>query len=285
MDSLAFATLMGDLARADDPFAVATIVRTFGSTLGKPGFRILVSKEGEVLHGSLGGACPEGPIVSAAVEAMAEGRPRLVRVHLEGLESSIQASIERVEDEVHLETECGGGMDIYIEPYVQAERLVILGHGGRDELEDRLVALGKMLDFRVVVVDHSPALSTEPDELHDELDFDLGAFEWRPTDTVVILSRTERSTGMLEDLSGSGVRYVGLLASRKRAQRSLDALRRKGVTEEYLETIRTPVGMDIGAIGPGEIALSIMADVVAARRGKRLSGNRSAVGARLKEGE
>lgn len=263
---------MGDLARADDPFVVATIVRTFGSTLGKPGFRILVSKEGQVLHGTLGGACPEGPIVSVAIEALAEGRPRLIRVYLEGTESSIKASIERVEDEVHVETECGGGMDIYVEPYIQAERLVILAHGGRDELEDRLVALGKMLDFRVVVVDHSPALSTEPDELHDELDFDVGSFAWRPTDTVLILNRTERSTGILEDLSGAGLRYVGLLASRKRAERNLDALRKKGVAKEYLETVRTPVGLDIGAIGPAEIALSIMADVVAARRGKVMPG-------------
>ncbi len=285
MDSFAFARMLGELAHGDDPFAVATIVRTYGSTLGKAGFRILVSKEGEVLQGTLGGACPEGPIVSAAMEALAEGRPRMVRVHLEGLESSVQVSIERLEDEVHVETECGGGMDIYIEPYVQAERLVILGHGGRDELEDRLVALGKMLDFRVVVVDHSPALSIEPDELHDELDFDLRAFEWRSTDTAVILNRTERVVGMLQDLQGSGVRYVGLLASRNRAEKTLEALEKKGLSKEYLETIRTPVGLDIGAVGPGEIALSIMAEVVAARRGKDVAGVGTAVGARLKEGE
>ncbi len=75
---------------------------------------------------------------------------------------------------------------------------------------------------------------------------------------------------MLEDLSDSGVRYVGLLASRKRAKRNLEALEAKGVAKDYLETLRTPVGVDIGAVGPAEIALSIMADVVAARHGRRL---------------
>ncbi len=229
----------------------------------------MVNKEGEVLHGTLGGACPEGPIVAAALEAIAEGRPRMMRVYLEEAESSIRASVERVEDEVHVETDCGGGMDVYIEPYVAAERLIILGHGARDELEDRLVEMGKALEFHVVVVGHTPS-STKPDEFHEELDFDIKTFQWRPTDTVLILSRTERSVGMLEDLSTSGVRYVGLLASQKRAGKNLESLKRKRVSQEYLKTVKTPVGIDIGAVGPAEIALSILADVVAARHGKSL---------------
>ncbi len=272
MDDFAFARNLGEMGRGLNPFAVATIVRTFGSSLGKPGFKIIVSHEGEVLQGTLGGGCPEGPIIATALEAIKEGVPALVRVYLEDVDSSIKASVERVEDEIHVETDCGGGMDIYIEPYLPKERLVIVGQGGRDEIEDHLVKLGRMLDFHVVVVDHAPDLSTQADELLDDLDFDFNAFEWSSSDSVVLLAKSERTVGILADLSGTGVRYVGLLASGKRARKNLKALRDRGIPEDYLKRVRTPIGVDMGAESPAEIALSIMAEVVASRHGRILPG-------------
>lgn len=268
MDDLAFARAVGRLGEGSDPFAVATIVRTAGSTLGKPGFKILISHQGEVLAGTLGGGCPEGPVVAAARKSMEEGRPTMLRVHLEDVEAAVQATVEPADDEVHVETDCGGMLEVYVEPYVPRERLIILGQGGRDDVEDRLVELGKLLGFHVTVVDHAPSLSVEPDRLLDDLDFEAEAFPWRPSDTVVLLVKSERSVGMLEGLSVSGVRYVGLLASRSRAEKNLRALREKGVPGDFLRRVHTPVGLDLGARTPAEIALSILAEAVAVRHGR-----------------
>ncbi len=272
MDDLAFARALGRLGEGSDPFAVATIVRTVGSSLGKPGFKILISHEGEVLAGSLGGGCPEGPVVAAARRAMKEARPSMLRVYLEDADAAVQATVEAADEEVHLETDCGGVLEVYVEPYIPKERLVIVGQGGRDAVEDHLVQLGRLLGFHLVVVDHAPSLSAEPDELLDDLEFDVQAFPWRPSDAVVLLVKSERSVGMLADLSGFDLRYVGLLASRSRGRKTLEALRKQGVSKEFLDRVRTPVGLDIGARSPEEIALSILAEIVAVRRGKELRG-------------
>lgn len=269
MNDLAFARALGRLGEGTDPFAVATIVRTVGSSLGKPGFKILIAHDGEVLAGSLGGGCPEGPVVAAAQKAMKKGRPTVLRVYLEDTDAAVQATVEAADDEVHVETDCGGVLEVYVEPYLPRDRLVILGQGGRDDVEDHLVQLGKALDFNVVVVDHAPSLSSPPDELLDALDFDLRAYPWQPSDAVVLLVKSEASVGMLADLSACDVRYVGLLASRSRARKNVQELRDRGVSQSFLDRVRTPVGLDIGARTPGEIALSILAEIVAVRRGGR----------------
>lgn len=265
MDDFAFARAMGALAAGEAPFAVATIVRTFGSTLGKPGFRLLIGADGAVLEGSLGGGCPEGPIVSAALEAIESGRPRLLRVYLQDAEAAVKATVAPVEEEVHVEVDCGGGMDVYVEPFRPTPRLVLLAGSGQDAVVDHLVPLAKALEFTVIVVGRAP--DAGEDEVHDPLDFDLSAFAWRPSDAVLVLTRTERSVGLLEELSRTPVAYVGLMASRRRARRTREALEDHGVPEAFRRSLHAPVGLDIGARTPGEIALSILAEIVALQRG------------------
>ena len=101
------------------PFAVATVVKTEGSSLGKPGFKVVISEKGEVLYGSLGGVCPESAITDAARETMKSGVPKTVKVHLESVENSVNAMVKgRKEDEIYVETNCGGIMTIFVEPYL-----------------------------------------------------------------------------------------------------------------------------------------------------------------------
>jgi xanthine dehydrogenase accessory factor len=271
MKQAEFAKMMDSLASRGAPFAVATVVSTEGSSLGKPGFKVIISAAGEVLYGTLGGVCPESAIVSAAKMTMRTGTPKMIKVFLEGVENSVGAVLKsQSEDEVHVETNCGGKMDIYVEPYLPQQRLILVGQGGKDDVEDALVKMGKSLDFDVVVVDHSPVLSEEPDQLIKAVDYDLGTFPFTSTDSVVVLTKGERDVETLSALSKVKLRYVGMLGSRQRVREDLTKLREAGVAEQFISSLRAPIGADIGAVTAPEIAMSILTEIVAAKYGKEV---------------
>lgn len=281
MKQTEFAKTMDVLASRGSPFAVATVVRTEGSSLGKPGFKVIFSGTGEVLYGSLGGVCPESAIAAVAKKTFMTGTPKVVKVHLESVENAVGAVLKsQDEDEIHVETNCGGSMEIYVEPYLPQRRLILIGQGGKDEVEDALLKLGKLLDYDVVVVDHSPVLSEQPDLLIKDLDYDLGSFEFRSSDSVVVLTRGERDMETLETLSRFKLGYVGMLASRQRAVENAAKLRESGVADSFIKSLRCPVGAEIGAETPAEIALSILTEIVAEKYGKDVLRRTPAAGSR-----
>lgn len=271
MKQAEFAKVMGSLVTRGEPFAVATVVKTEGSSIGKPGFKVIISNTGEVLYGTLGGACPESAIVPSARRTIKTGDPRTVKVYLENVEDSVGAVLKsQNEDEIHVETNCGGTMELYLEPYLPTQRLVIVGQGGKDDVEDALVRLGKTLDFEVVVIDHSPVLTEQPDQLLSQADFDLGKFGFVDSDSVVVLTKGGRDVEVLTALSKFKLRYVGLMASGQRASEDVSKLRENGVGDVFIAALKSPIGADIGAISPAEIALAIMTEVVAEKHGKNV---------------
>jgi len=202
---------------------------------------------------------------------MRTGAPKIVKVFLEGVENSVGAVLKsQNEDEVHVETNCGGRMDIYIEPYLPQQRLVLIGQGGKDDVEDALVKMGKSLDFAVVVIDHSPVLSEQPDQLIKDVDYDIGKFAFAPTDSVVVLTKGERDVETLTALSKFKLRYVGMLGSRQRVKEDLAKLREARVSGQFVSSVRAPIGADIGAVTAPEIALSILTEIVAEKYGKEV---------------
>ncbi|HYV08814.1 MAG TPA: XdhC family protein [Thermoplasmata archaeon] len=264
-----FAERIGVLASRRDAFAVATVTKIEGSTLAKPGFKILISGRGEVVRGSLGGGCPEGPICEIATRAMLDGHPRLVRVHLVDAKEAVAGTVTASsEDEIYVETDCGGTLEIFVEPMLPTERLVVIGQGGRDDIEDAIVHQAKVLGFEVVVVDPTPDLHESPDVLLKSETINPSTVPIGERDSVVVLTKGERDVAILEGLSKTKARFVGLLASRRRLQKDLDELARRGVPREFLQKLHAPIGLDIGAKTPSELALAIMADVVATKYGR-----------------
>ena len=269
MKQAEFAKMMDSLATRGAPFAVPTVVKTEGSSLGKPGFKVIISGTGEVVYGSLGGVCPESAIAAVARKTLRTGAPKMVQVFLESVEDSVGAVLKsQNEDEIHVETNCGGSMEIYVEPYLPQQRLVLIGQGGKDDVEDALVKLGRSLDFDVVVIDHSPVLTEQPDQVIKDVDYDISSFEFQGSDSVIVLTKGERDLDILKALSNFKLRYVGMLASHQRARDNASKLREAGVDGRFVSALRSPVGADIGAVTPAEIALSIMAEVVAQKYGK-----------------
>ena len=264
-----FATRMAELSTQGEPFAVAVVTKAEGSTLAKPGFKILISREGEVLVGTLGGGCPEGPIVEVARKAMQDGEPRVCRVHLVDAATAVQGTlVTPKKDEIYVETNCGGTLEVFIEPMLPTERLILIGAGGKDDVEDALVHLGKSLGFRVVVIDPAPALRETADEVIEEADLNPSSLVIGDRDSVVVLTKGERDVEVLRALSKTNARFVGLLASRQRLRKDLEELRSLGIREEFLSSLHAPIGLDIGAKTPPELALAILADVIATKYGK-----------------
>lgn len=270
-----FARITNNLISRREPFAIATVVKTEGASLGKAGFKEIISSEGGIVYGSLGGVCPDSAIVEIAKKSMSTGLPRMVKVYLQSVEDAVEGVVKsRSDDEIHVETNCGGTMDIYVEPYLPQKRLVIIGEGGRDEVEDALVKLGKITDFEVVVIDHSPVLSEQPDQLISDPGFDLSTFKFYGADAVIVLTRGARDLETLEILSHAKPAYVGMMGSRQRAIDNIEALRKMKVDEGFIESIHAPIGIDMGSVTAGEIAISIIAEIIAAKRGKELPHRR-----------
>ena len=245
------------------------MVKTEGSSLGKPGFKVIISGSGEVLYGSLGGVCPESAIGAVAKKTFMTGTPKVVKVILESVENSVGAVLKsQNEDEIHVETDCGGSLEIYVEPYLPQQRLVLIGQGGKDEVEDALVRMGRLLDFDVVVIDHSPVLTEQPDLLIKDVDYDLGSFEFQSSDSVVVLTKGARDLETLKALAKFKLRYVGMVASRQRARENAAKLTEAGVDKQFISSMRCPAGVDLGAVTPPEIALSIISEMVAEKYGK-----------------
>jgi xanthine dehydrogenase accessory factor len=271
LKQIEFAKTVDELIGRREPFAVATVVKITGSSLGKPGFKEIISKDGEVVLGSLGGVCPDSAVVELAKKSIATGSPKTAKVYLEDVEKAVAGVVRSTNDEeIHVETNCGGEMEIFIEPFLPQQRLVLIGQGGKNDVEDALVKLGKIADCEVVVIDHSPLLTQDPDQLIDDIDFDLTKFEFYYSDAVVVLTHGARDVEILEALSRSNARYVGMMGSRQRAVDDVNELRKMGVNEKFINSIHAPVGADIGAVTAGEIAVSIMSEIVAKKYGKEL---------------
>ncbi|MCL4332296.1 MAG: XdhC family protein [Candidatus Thermoplasmatota archaeon] len=253
------------LLNSGKDFVVATVVSTTGSSVGKPGFKAIVQDE-RITFGSLGGACPEGVVVEYAMRALKSRKPVSIRVHLEEAGKGIRPPLPRDENEVYVETFCGGIMNIFLEPFFREERLVLIGNGGNDPVLDTLIVLGRRVGFEVDVIDEAPVTEEKPDRMITDLYDDLGKFEFGPNDYVVLLTKGARDTSLLKQLEGKGLAYIGLMASRSRIEKDRNELKKAGVGEEFLNSIHWPIGIKINARLPEEIAVSIMAELISVRR-------------------
>lgn len=251
-----------ELIQKNVSFVVATVIKTEGSTLAKVGFRAILSQEGKIIYGTLGGGCPEGLLRKAAKRVLEENTPRTFTIHLldEG-ESIREMKTPRGDYDLYADSFCGGTMDIYLEPCCKDVRIVVIVETEDDYLGEKLKEFSSILGIQTVTVNWRILSLLEKRE--------------KPTiyrdDFVVILTRGRDDVEILNYLSAIRPRYVGLLASHKRSKRDFGTLRKMGVDEKFIKSVRTPVGVSIGAITPEEIALSIVAEIVQEIRSKRLN--------------
>lgn len=243
----------GELTAQKVPFAVATVVRVEGSTSAKPGAKALIDAEGKVVTGWVGGGCAETAVRSQAQKCMAEGKSEII-------------TLDMMDEVLGVGMPCGGLMEVFIEPVIPKADLLILGHG---RIAETLTELGYLMNFSVTVND--PTASREKFPRADKLisdDMDFDACTVTPATYVVIVTQHKGDHLWLQKALQGEAAYIGLVASRKRSRLVLDYALAEGVPQEKLDRVSAPAGLDLGAVTPEEIALSIMGEIVALKRGK-----------------
>ena len=247
-----------DLSSRNEPFAIATVVRVVKPTSGRPGNKAIVRADKEVV-GWIGGSCAESVVLAESLASLRDGRPRLLRLARDvGLAPVPEGMVEYV-----MECHSGGAMDIYIEPHLPKPQLVIVGDS---PVASALAAYGRLLDFRVVVVAPGGDPAAFPEA--DEFGADMEGFRDRvaPGSYAVVATMGKYDERALTELAASRAAYVGLVASKKRAAAVIESLREAGVSAGSLARIRSPAGLDLSGETPGEIALSIIAEITKVRR-------------------
>jgi len=246
------------LASQGQPFAIATVVRVEGSSSARRGSKALIDSDGKVLVGWVGGGCAESAVRSEAQASLVTEKPRLITVDMS--------------DEVlGVGMPCGGTMEIFIEPVLPKPELLIVGHG---RIAETLAVLGDLMGFSITVNDPAADRSAFPQaqKLVTE-DFDLMETPIGPKTFVVIATQHKRDHLWLEKALKGKAAYVALIASHHRAKLVLEYLRAGGMAEERIATVYAPAGLFLGASTPEEIALSVMSQMVALRRGVEEGGS------------
>lgn len=241
------------LTRCGEPYALATVVANGGSSPRKAGAKMLIRRDGSSL-GSVGGGGVEKETIDSALQALAAREPRLLEFSL---------------TEEH-GFACGGSMTVFVEPCGQRPLLVLFGagHVGR-----AITRLAGDCGFRVVVVDERRDCAVQ--ELLPAADRILcctvpAAFEQLELDreTSVVIA-TPAHVSDFDAVRGSlatDAGFIGILGSRRKREALMLTLTREGFDSDQRSRVITPVGLDIGARTPEEIAVSIVAQLISVRR-------------------
>jgi xanthine dehydrogenase accessory factor len=251
------------LSRAGVAFAVATVVRAEKPTSAKPGANAIITGDG-TLTGWVGGSCTEHTVLSQARKALRDGEPRLVRMcPPEKLGVGPQEGVV----EVALTCVSGGTLEVYIEPHLPRPQLFVLGHL---PVAYALARLGAGLGYEVSLMgqDVMPdRLAGAEAHVFNSLEFSM--LSATPQSYVVVASHGNYDEEALQWALMSDAAYVAFVSSRKRAASVADYLRESGMPAERLARLKNPAGLDIGAVTPDEIAVSILAEMIQVRRQKQ----------------
>jgi xanthine dehydrogenase accessory factor len=252
--------LIANLRQQGEEFCVVTVVRTANATSAKAGAKAVVLRDGTI-RGFLGGGCVEGAARRGAAAVLKDGRARLIRVKPK---DEVVAAVDVDGTELHRSfCPSGGTLDLFIEPMRRPPRLVI---AGASPVAEALAGLATRLGYRIALA----ALAEDQArfaEVAERIDgFDLAALGVTEEDWVVVSTQGKRDREALAAALNSAARYVAFVGSRRKAEALAAQLRAQGIGEDRLAQLKAPAGLDIHGIEPGEIALSILAEIVARRR-------------------
>jgi xanthine dehydrogenase accessory factor len=265
-----FAALAEALERGEE-VALVTIVSATGSTPQRVGAKMLVFPDGRTV-GTIGGGCYENDAFWKAREAITARRPLNVKYELN--------------DDFAQETGlvCGGQMEVFIEPVEASPDVYVFGAG---HVGYFVAKMAHEVGFRVHVVDDREKFANTErfgpgiDVVVENIPEWLASHALPPTAYAVIVTRGHtHDLDALRALTAHPLRYLGLIGSKAKVKRIFDALREEGISSEALRAVHAPIGLDIGAITPQEIGISIVAELIAAKHGKIAEPNVAAVSMR-----
>ncbi|WP_299677733.1 XdhC family protein [uncultured Roseobacter sp.] len=244
-----FAEAAEQLRAQQEPFAFATIVRTAGATAAKPGAKALLSSDGTLVRGWLGGGCTRGAVKRAALAALQSGEPQLVSIAPEDLlaEKGL-APGDAHEGTQYARNGCPsrGTVDIFIEPCLPRPQLVVLGSS---PVAVALRELAPQFDWTVTA---APTTNE--------------AVVGQAAPAVVIATQGQGDLDALTSALQGPAAHIAFVGSTQKFSSLANQLERAGIDRGAIDEVKAPAGLDIGAVTPEEIALSILAELVQLRR-------------------
>jgi xanthine dehydrogenase accessory factor len=248
--------MIADAVERGERVAMATIVRSHGSTPRDVGTKMVIYGDGRTV-GTIGGGAMEARVIREAVGAIARGASELVHYALHDAEAGDPGI-------------CGGDADVFVDVVVPASTLLVVGGG---HVAMPVAEIGHICGYRVVVLDDRPEMLTEGRFPHahravGDIEEQLRSWPITPDTHIVIVTRGHAYDEVaLRAVIDSPAAYIGMIGSRRKVRTVLDRLRADGVEERLLDRIRAPIGLEIGSETPAEIAVSILAEIIMLRRG------------------
>ncbi len=256
---------------AGQPFALATVVRTVAATAAKAGAKALILPDGTIHEGWIGGGCARAAVLKAAKDALADGRSRLVSVQPpdaldeQGLKAGEEKSGVRFAKNM---CPSQGTMDIFVEPVLPRAQVVVCGSS---PVAVAIADFARRAGFAVTVC--APAAEqTAFAEVDRRIEGYALAVDEPGSRYVVVSTQGRGDEAALLAALGVDADYIAFVGSRRKAEVLKAALAERGVAAERLAKLKAPAGLDLGAITPDEIAVSILAEIIAVRRGKDSRG-------------
>ena len=247
----------GRLRAAEEPFVLATVVAYKSPQSAKPGSKAIIRSDGSIT-GWVGGGCVQPIVLREARKALQTGRPKLL---------SISPEIAREDwkgiESFRMACEGGGSLEIYLEPVMPKPELLIVG---RSPVAQIVSELARLVEFKVCVADPEATKEQFPNVDMILNDLDQVRDNINEASYVVVATMGSGDEEGLQAVVGTTPRYLGLVASEKKARALFEYLRQKGATDEQLARIKCPAGLELGGETMPEIALSVTAEITQVRR-------------------
>jgi len=252
---------------AGEPFALATVVRTVAATAAKAGAKAVILPDGTISEGWIGGGCARAAVLKAARDALADGKSRLVSVQPPDLLDQQGHSSGEEEGGVRFANNMcpsQGTMDIFVEPVLPRAQVIICGSS---PVAIAVADFAKRAGFAVTGC--APA---DEQAAFGDIDRRIEGYAL-PVDEpgsryIVISTQGKGDEPALLAALAVDADYIAFVGSRKKAEALKSALASRGISKERLAKLKAPAGLDLGAITPEEIAISILAEIVAVQRCK-----------------
>lgn len=238
--------------------ALATIVEVRGSIPSYESAKLLVREDG-FMSGTIGGGCVEAEVWNAAREVIETEKPKHLTFNL-GQDAAYDNGLI-----------CGGQLDVFVEPVLPIPHAYIFGAGHISKSLSKVAALA---GFATVVIDNRESFANrerfpEADEVHAaEYEDVFPSLAINETSYLIIVTRGHRDDMRVLKLAlGTPARYIAMIGSKRKVLNVVRELEKEGVPREAFERLHAPMGLDIGAISPEEIAIAVAAEMIAVRRG------------------
>ena len=234
------------LENNEKPYAIATVIRVEGSSSGKVGDKEIFDEKGQRIMGYIGGGCIENRVSDTAIETLIDGIPKVVEIDLDS-------------DTIGMGIPCGGNMSVIVEPQLIDSVILIRGEG---RIVEVLCNMAKLLNFKLIVHTSKSNEELYPDadkiiteglkveDIDEKINYFILATHQGNDDKIAL--------GAIR----KGIPYVGVIASQKKANLIKEYLLDNNVSESEIKNLHSPIGLDLDAITPEQIALSIISEIV-----------------------